>query len=160
MASWFIADRSSCHHILCRCSFCQTSLFVVGWLLGWQQQLAQARATANAQQAQDTAEQDAARLAAAEASAQAMMKNVQKETAAVEQAVQEFQKAQAALDQDFITKLRRGGPVKQASLVGLALFSVRSILDSLVALNDPSYLPVALIQGVIAIVCAAIFFLL
>ena len=87
------------------------------------------------------------------------------ETSAVEQAVSDLKAANSELEQDFLWRLKRGGLPKQAALIGFLLLSVRSILESLQAVtsslgDSEGHLSAALIQGVIALVCAAIFFLL
>ena len=104
-------------------------------------------------------EEDAKRLAQAEASMEAMLSRVNKETAEVEKAVEDLKQAQAQVENNFAAQLRQGGLLKQGSLVGLLLFSVRSIVDSVASLSDESHLAAALIQGAIAVVCAIIFFL-
>ena len=92
---------------------------------------------------------------------QTQLDKVARETVEVEKAVADLRAAQKELDQDFVLKLRNGGLPKQAALVGFALFSVRSILDTLtaVAADDSAMLTSALAQGAIAIICAVIFFI-
>ena len=89
-----------------------------------------------------------------------MLKRVNEETAEVEKAVSDLKAAQEQMDSGILSKLRKGGIPKQAAFVGLLLFSVRSITDSITAMNDESYMTVALIQGAVAIACALIFFFL
>jgi hypothetical protein len=125
-----------------------------------QQELAKASAAKNAQSAKDSMGQEAVRLSQAEASMGAMLKRVNQETAVVEKAVQDLEAAQKQLDNGVISKLRNGGIPKQAALAGFLLFSVRSLIDTIAALNDETLATAALLQGAIAIVCAAIFFLL
>ena len=88
------------------------------------------------------------------------LQKVAKETAEVEKALEDLKAAQEELDSNFMVKLKTGGLPKQAALAGFVLFSIRSILDSVTALNtgDPSSMSAALAQGVIALVCAAVFF--
>lgn len=98
----------------------------------------------------------------AEKSIVTLLKRVNAETSKVEQSVSDLKAANAELDKDFITKLKRGGLPKQGAFAGLVLFSVRSIVDSVsaVSVGDESFLAAALVQGAIAVVCAAIFFFL
>jgi len=104
-------------------------------------------------------EDDAKRLAVAEKSMEAMLGKVNRETVEVERAVEDLKTAQAEMEKDPLFKLRSGGIVKQGALVGFLLFSVRSIIDSVAAISDESHLPAALLQGAIAMACAAYFFL-
>ena len=124
--------------------------------------MASANAATNAQAAVDNLQGDAVRLENAERSMAAMLKRVASETAVVERAVTDLEAANAELDKDFVLKLKRGGLPKQGALAGFILFAVRSILDSVAAVSgsDESHLTAALVQGAIAIVCAAIFFFL
>jgi hypothetical protein len=121
--------------------------------------LAKESANKNAQKAVDDMQGDAARLAQAEGAIKTMLNRVKKETGEVEKAVEDLKKAEAEVDKDFMLKLKRGGVPKQAALVGLLLFSFRSIADTVVSFNDETHLTAALIQGGIALVCAAYFFL-
>jgi hypothetical protein len=111
----------------------------------------------------DQLEADARRLQHAEASMQKILQKVNRESAEVAKAVQELQSVQSELENDFLYKVKSGGPVKQLSLVGFVLFSLRSIADtvSVMMLNDPSAdMTFALVQGGIALVCAVVFFVL
>jgi ribosomal protein S20 len=121
--------------------------------------LAEKSASKNAQKAVDDMQSEAARLYQAESAIKTMLKRVKDETGEVEKAVEDLKKAEAEIDKDLILKLKRGGLPKQAALVGFLLFSVRSIADTVVSFNDETHLPVALIQGGIALVCAAYVFL-
>jgi hypothetical protein len=102
----------------------------------------------------------------AEKSIQTILKRVDTETLNLEQAVDDLNAANRQIENDFLWKLKRGGLPKQAALAGLLLLSVRSILESFAALSSVSaieseaHLYAALIQGVVAMVCAVIFFLL
>lgn len=106
------------------------------------------------------------RLQNAEQSMERILKRVDVEASAVEQAVSDLQAANTELEQDFLWKLKRGGLPKQAALIGFLLLSVRSILESVQAVtsspmaDSEAHLSAALIQGVIALICAAAFFLL
>ena len=127
-----------------------------------QQELSKKSATKNAQAAANTLQGEAERLQKAEQSMQVQLDKVELERSQVEKAVADLEQTNTELDRDFMLKLKRGGLPKQASLVGFVLFSVRSILDSVVAVtsNDPSHLSSALIQGGVAIICAIAFFFL
>eukprot|EP00977_Amphora_coffeiformis_P004357 scaffold923_cov171-Amphora_coffeaeformis.AAC.15 len=48
------------------------------------------------------------------------------------------------MDGGALSKLRAGGLPKQMALVGLVLFSVRSIVDTVAALTEPSLMTGAL----------------
>mmetsp|Transcript_9664 Transcript_9664/g.21761 ORF Transcript_9664/g.21761 Transcript_9664/m.21761 type:complete len:362 (-) Transcript_9664:81-1166(-) len=127
-----------------------------------QESYAKQSAESSAQEAADVSSENAERLATAEASMAAMLNRVSNEAAQVEKAAQDLRDAQAELDKDIIMRLRNGGLPKQLSFVGLLLFSLRSIADSLSAISsdDKSLLATALVQGGIALVCAVAFFLL
>ena len=102
-------------------------------------------------------------MAAAEQAVQTWLTRVRNEQAAVQQAVDDLAAAQKEMDRgggDIVTKLRQGGIPKQMALVGVVLFSIRSIVDTVGALTDPSLFTTALIQGGIALACAVYLFLL
>ena len=101
------------------------------------------------------------RMQVAQESMENMLKKVNQETLEVEKAVRDLKAAQEELGQDPLYKLKSGGIVKQASLVGTALFSVRAVteLAAMAGPNGEAHTLPALIQGVIALVCAAYFFL-
>jgi hypothetical protein len=90
-----------------------------------------------------------------------MLQKVNEETLEVEKAVRDLKAAQEELSDDPLYKLRNGGIVKQASLVGTALFSVRAITEiaAMTGPNGDAHTLPALIQGAIALLCAAYFFL-
>ena len=106
------------------------------------------------------------RLQNAERSIETILRRVDVETANLEKAVQDLNMANQQIDNDFIWKLKRGGFPKQAALAGLLLLSVRSIWESIIAVStittvdSETHLYAALVQGVMAMVCAVIFFLL
>jgi hypothetical protein len=115
----------------------------------------------------DNIDINAQRLARAESSMVTMLERVNKETAAVEKAVQDLQQAQMDMatkkSSDPVVKLRQGGIPKQAALVGLLLFSFRSIADSIAAMGDSTGsgdMTAALIQGAIALACGVYLILL
>ena len=111
------------------------------------------------QDEQDDAETQA-RLQAAERSIQTMLSRVNQERTNVEQAVQELQRAQEQESSGSLLKLKQS-PLKQGALIGFLLFTFRSLTDSFAVLNDPSQdWTVALVQGAIALACAAVFYLL
>ena len=86
------------------------------------------------------------------------MDKVARETSEVADAVEELKAAQTKLNSNPLSKfagLKEGGIAKQASFVGLLLFSLRSVTD-LVQISGPngeSHLVAAGIQGVIALAC-------
>lgn len=88
-----------------------------------------------------------------------MLDRVNKEASEVAKAVEDLQKAQSELDRDFLYRLKKGGIAKQGAMVGVVLFSIRSIIDSIASFGDESHITAALAQGAIAILCAAFFFL-
>jgi hypothetical protein len=102
-----------------------------------------------------------ARLQQAEANLQKVLSKVQAETANVQQAVQELQAAQESINNDPLQKLRQGGIIKQGALAGFLLFTLRSIVDSVsgISSSNPDLIMTGLIQGGIALLCAAILFL-
>lgn len=102
------------------------------------------------------------RLHNAEQSMTGMLQKVNIETKNVESAIQELQNANEQINNSFLYKLKKGGIIKQVSFIGLILFSLRSIFDTINAVsnNDETYLMTGLVQGVTAIICAAIFFLI
>lgn len=106
------------------------------------------------------------RLQNAERSIQNILQRVDVETSNLEKAVEDLNAANSQIENDFIWKLKRGGLPKQAALAGLLLLSVRSILESVTAVSSvaasdsEAHLYAALIQGVVAMICAVVFFLL
>lgn len=127
-----------------------------------QRTYAASKAADSAQKAMNDYEaSQAARLDAAEQAVQTWLNRVKAEQGAVQQAVDDLSAAQKEIDGGggAITKLRQGGLPKQMALVGLLLFSVRSIIDTVASLSDPSLLTSALIQGGIALACAVYLFL-
>lgn len=101
-----------------------------------------------------------ARLKAAEKAVQTWLQRVKMEQAAVQQAADDLAAAQKEMDGGAISKLREGGLPKQMALVGLVLFSLRSIVDTIASLTEPSLISGALIQGGIALACAMYLFLM
>jgi hypothetical protein len=88
------------------------------------------------------------------------LQRVKNEQKVVEEAVADLEQAQKDIDSDLASKLRQGGLPKQMALVGLVLFSVRAVADSVGATTQPELLTGALLQGAIALACAAFLFLI
>ena len=104
------------------------------------------------------------RLADAEESVSRLMGTVSKETAEVEKALADLERERSKLDGNPLSRivdLKEQGIVKQASFVGLLLFSLRSITEVLqmVGPNPEAHATAAAIQGVIALACGAYFIL-
>lgn len=128
-----------------------------------QRDLALISAEETATEAVSGLQAEARRLSQAEASMQTMLDRVGKESQQVELAAQDLRAAQAELDGDFLYQVKTGGIVKQLSLVGMVLFSFRSIADTVSTLTDPASsggLDSALLQGGIALLCALVFFVI
>jgi len=128
-----------------------------------QRDLALISAEETATEAVSGLQAEARRLSQAEASMQTMLDRVGKESQQVELAAQDLRAAQAQLDGDFLYQVKTGGIVKQLSLVGMVLFSFRSIADTVSTLTDPASsggLDSALLQGGIALLCALVFFVI
>jgi len=93
-----------------------------------------------------------------------MLDKVNKETKAVEEAMEELKKAQAASEggiEGQLSDLRSGGLVKQAALAGGLLFTLRSGVETIAFLaGDPSHVLPALVQGALAIACIVAFIFL
>lgn len=93
-----------------------------------------------------------------------MLDRVNKETREVEDAVAGLKDAQEALDKDTVgqlSTLKSGGLVKQATLVGAALFSFRSVAEGIAFFaGDSSHLVPAAVQAGIAVVCLIAFVVL
>ena len=109
-------------------------------------------------------EEDERRLAMAEANMQKMLDKVNQETKEVEKAIEELKEAQAELDSDAVGQLaglKSGGIVKQATLVGTLLFSVRALTEGVLFFGgDSSHLMPAALQAGIAVVCLVAFLFL
>jgi hypothetical protein len=105
---------------------------------------------------------DALRLAKAESAMQKILQRVNVEVDAVQEAANELEAAQRRIDDNgFVTKLRKGGLPKQAALIGLLLFSFRSIVSTISAIgaNDGGTLSTdVVIQSALAILCAWFYF--
>ena len=90
-----------------------------------------------------------------------MLEKVSAETKNVEKAIEDLKAAQKEMDggvDSQLLDLKKGGIVKQATLVGTLLFSLRAVTDGIAFIaGDSSHLMPALIQAGIALVCFAIF---
>lgn len=109
-------------------------------------------------------EDDEKRLAMAEDNMKKMLAKVDKETREVEKAVAELKAAQAEIDSDAVGQLaglKSGGIIKQATLVGALLFTIRSVTEGVLFMGgDSSHMMPAAIQGAIAVVCLVAFLFL
>jgi hypothetical protein len=101
---------------------------------------------------------DQARMNQAEDSMVKMIGKVNRETAEVERAVEELRKAQDSMASDPIMQMLSGGLVKQSALAGTILFTLRSGADTVAMFGgDATHAAPALIQGGLALACAAYF---
>jgi len=127
-------------------------------------ELAKETAARNAKQSQDRMDVEQERLAAAEANMRKLLEKVNQETKNVEMAIEDLRQAQVDIQggvDDKLTSLKSGGIIKQATLVGTLLFSVRSLAEGVVYLGgDATHLMPAVVQGVIAVVCLIAFLFL
>ena len=101
------------------------------------------------------------RLSEAEESVSRLIQKVAQETASVQEAVDELERAQREASNSALD-LKKGGIVKQAALVGMALFGSRAFTEAILVASSPygtEHFTAAAIQGVIALACAAYFFL-
>lgn len=123
--------------------------------------MAKASAQQNAANRMQLEAENEQRMQVAQESMENMLKKVSQEQKEVEKAVVDLKAAQEELGQDPLYKLKSGGIVKQASLVGTALFFVRALTEvaAMAGPNGQVHTMPALIQGAIALVCAAYFFL-
>lgn len=100
-------------------------------------------------------------MAAAESNMKKILQKVDAETKSVEAAIDDLKAAQQEIDGSMdsqLIDLKKGGLVKQATLVGAFLFSLRAVTDGIAfASGDPSHLLPAIIQGGVALICLAIF---
>jgi len=105
-------------------------------------------------------EDEEQRLREAEGSVSKLVEKVKRETLEVEKATRELEELSSELGQDPLMKaadLKQGGIVKQSALVGAVLFSLRSVGDIAMmgGADGASHGAAALVQGVIALACAA-----
>ena len=122
--------------------------------------LAESSAARNSQATQDKIREDEARLAAADANMKKMLAKMNAEAKNVEEAIEDLKAAQQEMDGGMdsqLIDLKKGGLVKQATLVGTLLFSLRAVSDGIAfASGDSSQLLPAIVQGGIALICLAI----
>jgi hypothetical protein len=110
------------------------------------------------------------RISEAEESVKRLIQKVARETEQVEMAMEELELAKNQVSgqggsggiEETALDLKKGGLIKQASLVGGLLFGSRAITELILVVGSPygdeHFIP-AIIQAVIALVCAAYFFL-
>lgn len=106
------------------------------------------------------------RLQEAEASVSRLINKVAKETDAVQQAMEELERVKRESSNSSMEEsaldLKRGGIAKQAALVGMVLFGSRAVTEALLVAGSPygtDHFAAAAVQGIVALVCAAYFFL-
>lgn len=126
--------------------------------------LAKESAERNSKESAERIEEDQQRLAIAEDNMKKMLAKVNEETKNVEAAIEDLKKAQAETEsglENQLSGLKSGGIVKQATLVGTLLFSLRSAAEGVAYLGgDASHLLPAIVQAAIAVVCLVAFFFL
>lgn len=102
-------------------------------------------------------EENEKRMEVAQGNMKKMLDKVNDETRAVEEAIEDLKRAQAATEGGIdsqLVDLKSGGLVKQAALAGGLLFTLRSGAETIAFLaGDPSHALPALIQGALAIAC-------
>ena len=114
-------------------------------------------------------ESEKQRISEAEESVTRLIQKVASETESVQKAMEdlEFAKNEASGEggsggsiEDTALDLKKGGIVKQASLVGALLFGSRAITETILVLGSPygdeHFLP-AILQAAIALACVAYF---
>jgi hypothetical protein len=118
--------------------------------------LARQSAERGAKESQEKIVMDEQRLALAEANMKMMLTKVNEETRNVEEAIAELKRAQEESEAGLngqLSSLKSGGLVKQASLVGALLFTLRAGVDTFGFLGgEPSFAFPALLQGALAII--------
>ena len=129
-----------------------------------QKSLAAASIARGAEESQKKMEEDEERLRIAEANMRKMLDKVNRESKAVESAINDLRQAQEDLDKDAVgqlSALKSGGIVKQFTLVGTLLFTLRSGVETIAFFaGDSSHLAAAIIQAGIALACFAAFIFL
>ncbi|KAL3795271.1 hypothetical protein HJC23_008356 [Cyclotella cryptica] len=109
------------------------------------------------------------RLSEAEASVSRLIQKVARETEEVQKAMEELERAKSEAGsgggsralEDSALDLKKGGIVKQSALVGALLFGSRAFTETILVLgssNGGDHTMSALLQGAIALACAAYFF--
>mmetsp|Transcript_19610 Transcript_19610/g.24181 ORF Transcript_19610/g.24181 Transcript_19610/m.24181 type:complete len:385 (-) Transcript_19610:42-1196(-) len=108
----------------------------------------------------DSLKNEERRLAQAEGSVERLVDKVKKETLEVEKAMEDLKKTQEDLMDNPLMKaadLKAGGIVKQGALVGTVLFTFRSLGEVFLLSGGPEHGTAAIVQGIIAMVFAAVF---
>mmetsp|Transcript_31391 Transcript_31391/g.66859 ORF Transcript_31391/g.66859 Transcript_31391/m.66859 type:complete len:446 (-) Transcript_31391:388-1725(-) len=107
------------------------------------------------------------RISEAEESVTRLIQKVAKETDEVQKAMNDLELAKNEASgggsiEDTAIDLKQGGLIKQASLVGGLLFGSRAVTETILVVGSPygdeHFVP-AIIQAVVALACAAYFFL-
>ena len=105
------------------------------------------------------------RLAEAQESAARLIKKVAKETKAVQEAMEDLERAKQQVAMSSLEEstlgLKNGGIAKQAAFVGMALFGSRAVTDAILIVgssNGGDHTMSAIVQGAIALACAAYFY--
>ena len=118
----------------------------------------------------DYLESEKQRMSEAEESVRRLIQKVARESEQVQMAMNELELAKSQVSEqgggggieDTALDLKKGGLIKQASLVGGLLFGSRAFTELILVLGSPygdeHFLP-AVIQATIALVCSAYFFL-
>ena len=126
--------------------------------------LARESAERSAKISQARIDEDEERLALAEQNMKKMLAKVNAETRNVEVAIEDLKRAQEEADGGIdsqLSSLKSGGLIKQATLAGTLLFTLRAGIDTIGFLGgDPSHAFPALLQGALAIVCLVAFLFL
>merc|ERR1712087_426393 len=112
-------------------------------------------------------ESEKQRISEAEESVSRLIQKVAKETDEVQKAMEDLELAKNEASDGSIENtaidLKKGGLIKQASLVGGLLFGSRAVTETILVVSSPygdeQFAP-AIVQAVIALVCAACFFLM
>lgn len=111
-------------------------------------------------------ESERQRISEAEESVTRLIQKVARETDEVQRAMEELDHAKNQVSgqggiEDTALDLKKGGLIKQASLVGTLLFGSRAITELILVLGSPygdeHFIP-AVVQAIIALACAAYFF--
>lgn len=122
------------------------------------------------QQGLDYIESEKQRISEAEESVTRLIQKVAKETDEVQKAMDDLEAAKddasgqgsAGSIENTAIDLKKGGLVKQASLVGGLLFGSRAVTETILVLGSPygdEHFVSAIVQAAIALACAAYFFL-
>jgi hypothetical protein len=127
-------------------------------------QLAKESAERNSKKTQAMLDEDKIRLANAEGTMRKMLSKVNAETKNVEGAIEDMKRVQEEMGtgvEGQLSGLKSGGIVKQATLVGTVLFSLRSLVEGSAVLGgDATHLLPAVVQAAIAVTCLVAFLFL